>query len=54
MYREWGVGFQGSEHTSLFPWNVCNTDYVTKTYIAVVVVQTIVIVALWLLSRHFA
>jgi len=27
---------------------------VTRTYVAVVVVQIVVLAALWLLSRHFA
>ncbi len=28
--------------------------FVTRTYVAVVVVQVVVLAALWLLSRHFA
>ena len=30
------------------------TRRVTRTYVAVVVVQVVVLAALWLLSRHFA
>ena len=30
------------------------TRQVTRTYVAVVVVQVVVLAALWLLSRHFA
>ena len=30
------------------------TRPVTRTYVAVVVVQIVVLAALWLLSRHFA
>ena len=30
------------------------TDRVTRTYVAVVVVQVLVLAALWLLSRYFA
>ena len=30
------------------------TRIVTRTYIAVLVVQAVVLAALWLLSRHFA
>ena len=30
------------------------TRQVTRTYVAVVVVQVVVLVALWLLSQHFA
>ena len=30
------------------------TRSVTRTYVAVVVVQVVVLAALWLLSRHFA
>lgn len=30
------------------------TDHVTRTYVAVVVVQVLVLAALWLLSLYFA
>ena len=40
----WLTGGDGGRYTRL----------VTRTYIAVVVVQVVVLAALWLLSRHFA
>ncbi|MCY4026156.1 MAG: hypothetical protein OXH75_07570 [Acidobacteria bacterium] len=30
------------------------TRWVTRTYVAVVVVEVLVLAALWMLSRHFA